>query len=125
MYGLTAALTKASAHLLDNGLKHLLTSWKPYALTAMGITGTVVDQSSYQAGPLNWSLPILTIADPLVSIAIGAFVLGEGINIEGIAPIIEALALIVMTIGVFQLSSAPAVAQLHEEKKDAVGETEP
>lgn len=118
LYGLTAALTKACAHLLDNGLKHLLSSWKPYALLTFGITGTVVDQSSYQAGPLNWSLPILTIADPLVSIAIGAFVLGEGINIGGIAPFIEAAALIMMSVGVFQLSTSPLVAQIHEEKQE-------
>jgi drug/metabolite transporter (DMT)-like permease len=115
MYGLTAALTKASAHLFDRGLKHLFTSWKPYALTVMGITGTVVDQSSYQAGPLNWSLPILTVADPIVSIAIGAFVFGEGIEVDGFAPLIEAVALIVMTIGVFQLSSSPLVAEVKEE----------
>ncbi|MCU1448890.1 MAG: hypothetical protein JWP02_1060, partial [Acidimicrobiales bacterium] len=43
MYGLTAALTKASAHLLDRGVRQLVASWKPYALLAMGITGTVVD----------------------------------------------------------------------------------
>ena len=96
-------------------MKHLFTSWKPYALTAGGISGTVVDQSSYQAGPLNWSLPILTVADPIVSIAIGAFVFGEGIEIDGLAPLLEAVALIVMTIGVFQLSSSPLVAQVREE----------
>lgn len=115
MYGLTAALTKACGHLFDEGLKHLFTSWKPYALTAGGISGTVVDQSAYQVGPLNWSLPILTVADPVVSIAIGAFVFGEGIEIHGIAPIIEAIALAVMAVGVFQLSSSPLVASLREE----------
>ena len=115
MYGLTAALTKACGHLLDQGLKHLFTSWKPYALTAGGISGTVVDQSSYQAGPLNWSLPILTVTDPVVSIAIGAFVFGEGIEINGIAPFVEAIALMVMTIGVFQLSSSPLVKSVKEE----------
>jgi drug/metabolite transporter (DMT)-like permease len=115
MYGLTAALTKACGHLLDQGLKHLFTSWKPYALTAGGISGTLVDQSAYQAGPLNWSLPILTVTDPVVSIAIGAFVFGEGIEIDGIAPFIEALALIVMTIGVFKLSRSRLVAHVKEE----------
>jgi drug/metabolite transporter (DMT)-like permease len=115
MYGLTAALTKASAHLFDLGLKHLFTSWKPFALTAGGISGTVVDQSSYQAGPLNWSLPILTVADPIVSIAIGAFVFGEGIEIDGLAPLLEAVALIVMTIGVFRLSRSRLVAQVRDE----------
>lgn len=115
MYGLTAALTKACGKLFDQGLKHLFTSWKPYALAAGGVSGTVVDQSAYQAGPLNWSLPILTVADPVVSIAIGAFVFGEGINIKGVAPVIEAIALVVMTIGVFQLSTSPLVASIKEE----------
>src|SRR3954454_2469316 len=118
MYGLTAALTKACGHLFDMGLKHLFTSWKPYALTAGGISGTVIDQSAYQAGPLNWSLPILTVTDPVVSIAIGAFVFGEGIEIGGIAPIVEAIALVVMTIGVFQLSNSPLVASVKEEKEE-------
>jgi drug/metabolite transporter (DMT)-like permease len=118
MYGLTAALTKACGHLFDQGLKHLFTSWKPYALTAGGISGTVVDQSAYQVGPLNWSLPILTVTDPVVSIAIGAFVFGEGIEVKGVAPIVEAIALVVMTIGVFQLSSSPLVASVKEEREE-------
>ena len=104
--------------MFDQGLKHLFTSWKPYALTAGGISGTLIDQSAYQAGPLNWSLPILTVTDPVVSIAIGAFVFGEGINVKGIAPIVEAIALVVMTIGVFQLSSSPLVASVKEEKEE-------
>ena len=115
MYGLTAALTKACAHLLDHSLSRLLMSWKPYALAAMGISGTVVDQSAYQSGPLNWSLPILTVVDPVVSIAIGAFVLGEGINVHGAAPVVEAVALVGMAVGVFQLSSSPLVAKVTEK----------
>ena len=115
LYGLTAALTKACGHLLDQGLKHLFTSWKPYALAAGGISGTVIDQSAYQAGPLNWSLPILTVTDPVVSIAIGAFVFGEGIEVDGFAPLFEALALVVMTIGVFMLSNSRHVARTKEE----------
>jgi drug/metabolite transporter (DMT)-like permease len=115
MYGLTAALTKACGHLFDQGLKHLFTSWKPYALTAGGVSGTVVDQSAYQAGPLNWSLPILTVTDPVVSIAIGAFVFGEGIDIHGFAPVVEAIALAVMTLGVFMLSNSRLVAAASEE----------
>jgi hypothetical protein len=114
MYGVTAALTKATAHLLDLGLGHLVRSWKPYTLAAMGITGTVVDQSAYQAGPLNNSLPMLTVVDPIVSIAIGALALGEGIEVGGIAPLVEAVALIAMTVGVFQLARSPLVLQPEE-----------
>jgi drug/metabolite transporter (DMT)-like permease len=115
MYGVTAALTKACAHLLDTGIGHLLTSWKPYVLTTMGISGTIVDQSAYQAGPLGWSLPMLTVIDPIVSIGIGALLFGEGIEVDGIAPFVEALALIAMVVGVFQLSTSPLVQQVEEE----------
>ncbi|MBV8160524.1 MAG: DMT family transporter [Acidimicrobiia bacterium] len=115
IYGLTAALTKACGNLFDQGLRHLLASWKPYTLAAGGISGTLMDQSAYQAGPLNWSLPILTVTDPVVSIAIGAFVFGEGVEIDGLAPLIETLALIVMTIGVFKLSRSRLVAHVREE----------
>lgn len=118
LYGLTAALTKACGHLLDHGLKHLVTSWKPYALAAGGVSGTVIDQSAYQAGPLNWSLPILTVTDPVVSIAIGAFVFGEGIEIKGLAPVFEAIALVVMTVGVFMLSNSRLVAHAKEEEEE-------
>jgi drug/metabolite transporter (DMT)-like permease len=116
LYGLTAALTKACGHLLDQGIKHLVTSWKPYALATGGISGTVIDQSAYQSGPLNWSLPILTVVDPVVSIAIGAFVFGEGIEVDGFAPVIEAIALVVMTIGVFMLSNSRLVARTKDER---------
>ena len=114
MYGVTAALTKATAHLLDLGVGHFLRSWKPYTLAAMGISGTVIDQSAYQAGSLNNSLPMLTVIDPIVSIAIGALALHEGIEVGGVAPLVEAVALIAMTIGVFQLARSPLVLQPEE-----------
>ena len=43
---------------------------------------------------------------------------GEGIEIGGIAPFVEAAALVVMTIGVFQLSSSPLVASVKEEREE-------
>jgi len=35
----------------------LLGSWQPYLLAAAGITGMVLAQSAFQAGPLDASLP--------------------------------------------------------------------
>lgn len=80
VYGLTAALTKAVAHLLSRGILHLLTGWQTYMLVVVGIASLVIAQSAFQAGPLRTSLPILTVADPVVSIVIGALAFGESIG---------------------------------------------
>ena len=61
------------------------------------------------SGPLGASLPVLTVVDPVISIIIGALAFDEGIEIGGVAPLIEALGLVVMVIGVFQLSRSPLV----------------
>jgi len=114
VYGVTAAITKATAHLLDTGFWHAATSWKPYVGVCLGIGGMVMDQSAYQAGPLATSLPALTVADPVVSIIIGAVLFEEGVEIAHGAPIVEAMALIVMVVGVFVLARSPLVISLDE-----------
>ncbi len=79
VYGVTAALTKTSSHLLDQGILLLLAHWQPYALLVAGIGGMVIAQSAFQAGSLDASLPTMSVVDPIVSIVIGAFAFGESI----------------------------------------------
>src|SRR5579862_7367469 len=63
IYGLTAALTKVTAHQLGNGVGHALTGWQLYVLVAVGVVGMVLTQSAFQAGPLRASLPPLTVIE--------------------------------------------------------------
>ena len=116
VYGVTAAITKSAAHLLDLGFTHAALSWKPYVGICLGIGGMVMDQSAYQAGPLASSLPALTVADPVVSIIIGAVLFEEGVEIAHGAPMVEAMALIVMVVGVFVLARSPLVISLDESE---------
>jgi drug/metabolite transporter (DMT)-like permease len=112
IYGLTAALTKASANLLENGGVHyVLTTWEPYALLAGGLVGMLVSQSAFQAGPLDASLPVLTTVDPVVSIIIGAFAFGESIATGPVVTPLELLGLAVMIVGVFSLTASEAVME--------------
>ena len=115
-YGVTAALTKAAAHLFGSGgIPELVTSWEAYALVGFGLLGMLLAQSAFQAGPLDASLPVLTVVDPVVSIFIGALVLGEGIA-NGLGPTsVEAIGLAIVTIGAFVLSRAEAVQVAHDE----------
>ncbi len=114
-YGVTAALTKAAAALLGTGVQELFESWEVYVLVGAGLFGMLLAQSAFQAGPLDASLPVLTVVDPIVSILIGALVLGEGVK-SGLVPTsLEAIGLISVTVGVFVLSKAEAIQGVLEE----------
>ena len=109
VFGLTAALAKASGHLLDRGLVHTLGSWQPYALAALAIFGVVVSQSAFQAGPLQASLPVLTITEPLVAAVIGLAAFHEHIAMHGPRSVAEAASVIVLAAGVVFLARSPLV----------------
>jgi drug/metabolite transporter (DMT)-like permease len=119
VYGLSAALTKTSAHLLDGGIGHVLGAWQPYALMAAGLLGMVLSQSAFQAGPLVASLPVLTVADPLVSIAIGAGAFREGLESDAFAVSLEAIGLLLLAAGIFMLARSPLVAAVHDADQTA------
>jgi hypothetical protein len=118
-YGLTAAYTKSAAHLLlDHGVIAAITSWEAYGLVIAGVLGMLLAQSAFQAGPLDASLPVLTVTDPIVSIVIGAAVLGEGIRTGFGAVSVELAGLALMTVGVFVLSRAE-VATVNRQAAEA------
>jgi drug/metabolite transporter (DMT)-like permease len=109
VFGLTAALAKASGHLLDRGLVHTLGSWQPYALAALAVFGVVVSQSAFQAGPLQASLPVLTITEPLVAAVIGLAAFHEHVAMHGPRVVAEAASVIVLAVGVIFLARSPLV----------------
>jgi len=118
-YAVTAALTKAVAHLLNLGVLRVVESWQLYVLIAGGVLGMLLGQSAFQAGDLDASLPVLTVVDPVVSVLIGAFLFGERVRSGLIATPIELIALVLVTMGVFALSKAEVVRLVHEATPDA------
>ncbi len=108
LFGLVAALTESSAHLLDHGLLHALAHWPPYALALCAVLGLMLSQSAFQAGDLKWSLPALTVVEPVVAILIGQVLFGEHISVSGLAPVAEVLGLVLMAGGTVGLSRAVA-----------------
>jgi len=119
VYGMTAALTKSVAHLLGTGIAHLFGSWQLEALLVAGSLGMLLAQSAFQAGPLDASLPSLTVTDPIVSIAIGAFALGEGLEIGWVASTVEAAGLILVVVGVFAVGRSQARIESHQQTSPA------
>jgi drug/metabolite transporter (DMT)-like permease len=113
LFGIVAALTKASARLLTHGVVHTLTSWEPYALVVIGAGGLLVSQTAFQAGPLKASLPALTLAEPVVAAVIGVLAFHEHVVRTPAALAVQAVAAAATATGsscsaVRRLSSTPA-----------------
>jgi hypothetical protein len=104
LFGVTSAVTERTGHLLNSGILAVLSNWAPYVLAALSILGLVLNQSAFQAGELRRSLPVMTIAEPIVAIVIGQALFGEHIASSSLAVTGEVIGLVVMALGVIQLA---------------------
>jgi drug/metabolite transporter (DMT)-like permease len=118
LFGITAALTKATVVLIGDHGFGALSHWEPYALVVMGGLGFVLNQRAFQAGSLTASLPTLTVVEPLVAALVGVTMLDETVSAHGAAAWIAiALATVAMVVSTVQLSrSAARFDELHEHE---------
>jgi drug/metabolite transporter (DMT)-like permease len=110
-YGATAALVRSLSSHFGGGLGEVLGQWETYAILVLGPLGVLFSQNAYQAGPMGApALTIITVTDPLVSIAAGVVWLGESVHAGTWRLVGEALALAVLSAGVLLVASrAPHV----------------
>ncbi|MHB1508446.1 MAG: DMT family transporter [Acidimicrobiales bacterium] len=109
LFGYVAAVTERTGHLLDQGVLHVLVTWPPYALVITAVVALWLTQSAFNAGMLRLSLPTLTVGQPLVALVIGIGFFGEHIHTRGLDPLLEAIGLAVMTVGVYALTRSPSL----------------
>jgi drug/metabolite transporter (DMT)-like permease len=116
VYGLTAALTKSTVALFDDGVLDAFTHWQPYALLAVSAVGLLLNQSAFQAGHLAASLPAMAVTDPVVGCVIGVTLLGEGFGATGALEITAtAASVVVMIAATISLARSPLVT--HEDDR--------
>jgi hypothetical protein len=77
VYGVLAALTKATVDVVAVRGAGVLLSWEPWALLLCGIIGALLGQSAYSSGALSLSLPVLDTLAPIVAVVIAATVFDE------------------------------------------------
>ena len=77
VYGVLAALTKATVDVVAVRGVGALATWEPWALLLCGIAGALLGQSAYSSGALSLSLPVLDTLAPIVAVIIGATVFDE------------------------------------------------
>ncbi len=109
LFGVDAALAKASGHLLNDGVAHAARAWEPYALAALGVLGFLLAQSAFQAGPLAASLPLITALDPVVAALIGVLAFHERLASDAPAVVLQVVAGVAIVAGVWTLARSPLV----------------
>ena len=113
--GVNVVFTKAAATHFGHGIVEGLTTWETYGLVVTGLGGLLLMQSAFQAGEIEWSLPTLTVINPVLSIAVGLILLDETIAAHGAALVVLVLSLVVMVWGVVSLARSPALVAIHEQ----------
>jgi drug/metabolite transporter (DMT)-like permease len=109
VFGATSAITERTSHRLGISLGHALSDWSPYVLVVVSIGGLLLNQSAFQAGDLKWSLPAITVLEPLVAILIGQTLFHEHIATGALHVTGETLGLVSMVLGVLLLATSPAL----------------
>ncbi|MFF9349731.1 DMT family transporter [Streptomyces sp. NPDC014734] len=112
LYGLQDALTRLTGQRIsDDGFAALWTTWQPYGVVVLGVTGLLLVQSAFETGPLRVSLPPLTAAQPLAGIACGVGFLGDRLRTDAVALTWQASGLVAIVVGIVLLGLHPAMPE--------------
>jgi drug/metabolite transporter (DMT)-like permease len=118
-FAFTAALIKEMNAEIGHGWAGVFLTWPPYALAVSGLAGLFLTQNAFRAGPITASQSTLVIVDPLASIAIGIGLFGDRIQTAGGRAGWEALALLVLFLGVYSLTRSPLIISVKNEDGDS------
>src|SRR5262245_5115274 len=112
LFGLSAALTKPTLDWLHESVGTMLSHWEPYALAIAGVLGFVLQQVSLGTGRLAPSVATVSVANPVVSVLLGALLLDERLE----RPMWH---VVVAFIGLgLALAGAVVISLAHEARKD-------
>lgn len=104
LWALEAAYIKECTDLITrDGYAGLLTRWPFYAFIVCGVTGLLCEQTALHVGPLRSSQTAIVVADPLVSVVLGAWIYGEHLGATWPWRVVASAALIVALASARQL----------------------
>ena len=106
LFGLSSALTKPTLDYLHQSVGTMLSHWECYALAVAGVLGFLLQQVSLGTGRLAPSVATVSVANPLVGIAIGILLLDERLSRPGWHIVVAAIGLGVALVGAVVISLA-------------------
>lgn len=80
LFGLSACLVKPTIETLHVSVEDALTSWQLYGMALSGIAAFVLQQVSLGMGYLATSVATVSVANPIVSVTLGALLFEERLS---------------------------------------------
>lgn len=113
VFGLQDFLTQRAVQRLDGGVIALLTSWPPWVLIAVAVTGLTLAQRAFGLADLSASLPAITLTEPVCGIALSIGILGQALPRRPLLLTAAFGGLALMVAGVVLLTRSPLVVDPH------------
>jgi hypothetical protein len=110
-FGVSATLMKPVVEAMHTDGWGVLTGWQLSALAATGIVGFLLQQISLATGRLVTSVASVSVANPIVSVMLGAVVLEERLARPAWHVLVAICALAVALFGVIVITSAREAAE--------------
>jgi hypothetical protein len=105
-FGVTAALMKAATARLDHGVAAMFEGWELYAMALWGAATLFLFNSAVQSGRLLAAQPGVTLADPVVSVALGVWLFGEHVR-TGPLLAVEIAGIALIAAGIVGVAGSP------------------
>lgn len=112
LYGLVGGSLKATVQDATSGLAAVVADWPLWVLIATGAWALIVNQRAYTHAPLRVSLPVLTVANPIVAVIFGAYVYDEKPGDTPAAVAVQIVCLTLLAAGVTVLATPDSLAAL-------------
>jgi drug/metabolite transporter (DMT)-like permease len=106
LFGLAAALTKATVARFDEGLWEVVWDWHLYAMILLSVGAVWLQQAALQTGALSAAVASTMAFDPLSSIPLGIIIFDEQLHETAFGITVSVAALAVTISGLVMLARA-------------------
>lgn len=120
LFGLQDAATRAALLDLDHhGFVSMFRHVWVYLVVAVATLGILLAQSAFKAARLDYSLPPITAAEPIVGIALGIGLLGDHVSASIAAMAVESACLLALVVGVALIGRSSGLAAVTHRVRPA------
>jgi len=106
LFGLAAALTKATVSQFDEGIGAVLWDWHVYAMVIVSVVAFWLEQAALQTGALSAAVATTMAFDPLSSLVFGIVLFQETLHESALGYAVCALSLAAALVGLLILARA-------------------
>ncbi|MBO0828774.1 MAG: DMT family transporter [Streptosporangiales bacterium] len=104
LYGVNAGLVKLVTRQLGESVLEPTRHWELYLALACGLLGVQLNQAAFQAGTVPAAVAVITVTDPITSVAVGLVWLGERVDMNAFVLAFEAFGFAAMVVGIVLLA---------------------